>query len=142
MADKPHWFYQQSGVIPCRLRDGQLEVLLITSRKKKRWIIPKGIIEFALTARESAVKEAEEEAGVLGKVSSERLGAYEYSKWGGTCRVEVFVLRVTKVRDEWQESRDRQREWLSVEKAARRVREEDLKSLILQLPEYLKKTEE
>jgi len=33
---------QQSGVITYRKKQGKLEILLITSRNKGRWIVPKG----------------------------------------------------------------------------------------------------
>ena len=41
-----------------------LEVLLITSRHSKRWILPKGWLQPDLTAAENAAREAFEEAGV------------------------------------------------------------------------------
>ena len=58
--------FSQSAVIPYRLSKNGLEILLITSLKRKHWIVPKGYIEFNLTPFESAKKEAYEEAGVLG----------------------------------------------------------------------------
>src|SRR5210317_1534724 len=58
MAVKSDYFCRQSGVIPYRVRKGNLEILLITSRRERRWIIPKGIIEPDYSARNSAAKEA------------------------------------------------------------------------------------
>ncbi len=59
--------YHQSGVVPFRKKGKKkIEIFLITSVKKQRWIIPKGYVEFNLSAFESAKKEAIEEAGVLG----------------------------------------------------------------------------
>ncbi len=49
MRTQPDYFYNQSAVIPFRFRRDKLEVLLITSRRRKRWIIPKGIVEQDLT---------------------------------------------------------------------------------------------
>jgi 8-oxo-dGTP pyrophosphatase MutT (NUDIX family) len=66
--------YKQSGVIPYRKKQGKIEVMLITSRNKGRWIIPKGVIEPDLNPRASAAKEAFEEAGVQGDVHSKLLG--------------------------------------------------------------------
>ncbi len=126
----------QSGVIPYRCRHGELEVLLITSRKRKRWLIPKGIVETWLSPKDSAVKEAWEEAGILGQVIQPPLGTYQYDKWGGTCRVEVFLLQVETVLESWPEEwRDRQ--WLSLEEAASRVDEAELKQMILAVPGLL-----
>lgn len=127
---KPDGYYEQSAVIPYRLRDGRLEVLLITSRKRKRWVLPKGVREPDLSAAESAAKEALEEAGIGGRVSAEAVGRYAYRKWGGTCRVEVFAMEVESVLDRWAED-FREREWLTPEEAARRVDEPALQRLLL-----------
>jgi 8-oxo-dGTP pyrophosphatase MutT (NUDIX family) len=142
MSQNPNWInsdqiYNQSAVIPYRHTPQGIEVMLITSRKRKRWVIPKGIVEQHLSAAESAVQEAWEEAGIRGEVSDRPVGMYRYKKWGGTCRVKVFLLRVKAVIDDWPESTIRSREWLSVPEAAGRVDEADLKQMILSLPEIL-----
>ncbi len=111
--------------------------MLVTSRSGKRWVIPKGIIESDLTSLESAEKEAFEEAGVLGKAQANAIGRYQYNKWGGTCTVEVFLLEVEKVLQEWPESQLRQREWLKVEGAIKRVDEKTLKKIIRRVPKLL-----
>jgi len=129
--------FQQSGVIPYRIHQGSLEILLITSRKSKRWVIPKGLIELHMNAAESAMNEAWEEAGIRGQVSETAIGTYEYKKWGGTCHVEVFGLHVETLLQDWPEDSIRQRQWFSVTKAAERVREADLKQMILALPTAL-----
>ncbi len=82
--------FRQSSVLPYRLGKKGLEVLMITSMKRKRWIIPKGIVEPDMTPWDSAAKEALEEAGVEGDVSSQKIGRYHYEKWGGLCRCDVF----------------------------------------------------
>ncbi len=133
MRTQPDYFYSQSAVIPFRLRSDKLEVLLITSRRRKRWIIPKGIIEEDLTPIESAQKEAWEEAGVVGVVRGPSLGSYDNEKWGGICQVAVYAMQVKAVHDAWPED-DRTREWMDVKTAAERVREADLETMILALP--------
>ncbi len=140
---KPAYFYQQSGVIPYRWRQAEethkdgLDVLLITTRKQKRWIIPKGIVEPDLSPRESAAKEAFEEAGIEGEVAERPIGNYTREKWGGTCTIQVFPFQVTNMLDEWPEGDRRKREWLRLEDAAARVQEDQLKTLLCKLPEYL-----
>jgi phosphohistidine phosphatase len=136
MGNVPDYFYDQSAVIPFRRREGCLEVLMITSRRKKRWVIPKGVKEPELSAADSATKEALEEAGIRGGVSSQPLGSYRYKKWGGVCEVQVFAMAVDTVLTDWEESyRDRQ--WVSLEEARRRVREKELKMILRSLPERL-----
>jgi 8-oxo-dGTP pyrophosphatase MutT (NUDIX family) len=68
--------FTKSAVIPYRLNNGKLEILLVTSIKKKNWIVPKGYIEFNLTPFESAKKEAYEEAGVVGSNETVEVGQF------------------------------------------------------------------
>ncbi len=113
---------------------------MITSRKRKRWVIPKGVKEPDLGAAASAAKEALEEAGIQGMVSTQPLGSYRYEKWGGICTVQVFAMAVDSVLDAWEESyRDRQ--WVSLEEARQRITEEELRAIVRSLPERLKTLE-
>lgn len=112
-----------------------MEVLLITSMKRRRWIVPKGIIEPGLTAAASAAREALEEAGVAGTMASDPLGSYHHRKWGGVCTVRVYPLHVLRELDDWEESALRQRRWASVSDAVGLVDNEGLRGLIAMLPE-------
>jgi len=125
--------YRQSGVIPYRFQGAELQVLLITSRKGKRWIIPKGIVEAEFSPAESAVKEALEEAGVRGTIAPEPVGSYQYQKWGGTCTVDVFLMKVETSEPTWEED-FRKREWLPLDKAIARIREKPLRKIMANLP--------
>jgi 8-oxo-dGTP pyrophosphatase MutT (NUDIX family) len=136
MGNVPVYFYIQSAVIPCRWQDGRLDILMITSRKKKRWVIPKGVKEPELSAADSAAQEALEEAGIKGTVFPAPVGEYSYEKWGGRCTVQVFVMAVETVLPVWQESY-RDREWVSLEEAHRRVTEQGLKKILTALPGQL-----
>jgi len=133
---RPDYYYTQSAVIPYRQRDGALQVLMITSRKKRHWIVPKGIKEPELSPQASAAKEALEEAGIEGRVSERPIGSYRYRKWGGTCTVEVFTMAVDEVHPTWDESY-RDREWVPLEAAVDRIENRDLKALLRALPAFL-----
>ncbi len=111
------FYFSQSGVIPYRIHNDKLQILLITSVKKKRWIIPKGFVELRLTAFESAKKEAFEEAGIIGTGEELELGAYEIQKQTGKIEVRVFPLLVTKVLEEYPEVNLRQRKWFDYDDA-------------------------
>lgn len=130
MPEVPDHFFRQSAALPYRHRDGRLEYLLITSRRGRRWVIPKGVREPGLSAAESAAKEAFEEAGIEGRVAGGPVGSYEYSKWGGVCSVQVFPLQVRIIHPHWPESQ-RRRVWLGPEAAAARIDEPDLQRLLL-----------
>ncbi|MBN1447549.1 MAG: NUDIX hydrolase [Bacteroidetes bacterium] len=113
----PSWFFEQSSVIPWRRHHRGVEILLITTPKTRRWIFPKGVIDPGLTARTAARKEATEEAGIDGIVSETRIGEYTYEKWKGTCRVQVFAMKVTEIHDSWEEDHLRHRKWVSLKEA-------------------------
>lgn len=133
MKPRPPWFYRQSAVIPYRASEAGIQVLLVTSRGGKHWIIPKGIIDPGMTAVESGCKEAYEEAGVRGRPRPTALGKYRYNKWGGVCTVEVFALEVLSVSATWPESAIRRRQWMDVKEAAEALEEPELKKLILSI---------
>ena len=131
---RPAYYYNQSSVIPYRYKQGKLEILLILSSKKKHYVVPKGIKEPGLTPRESAEKEALEEAGIKGKVGVNPIGFYTYEKWQATCTVAVYPMEVTSMIDEknWQESH-RSREWFKPDVAADMLLQQALKSMVLGL---------
>src|SRR5947209_1299245 len=56
-----------------------------------------------------------------------------YEKWGRPYAVEVYLLCVDEVLDEWDE-RYRVREWVSVAEAADRVGEARLKEMLARVP--------
>mgnify|MGYP000103174730 CR=1 FL=1 len=114
----PDSFFRQSAVVPFRKTDNGIEVLLITSRERGRWIVPKGVVEPDLTPAESALVEAYEEAGLKGRVVGKTLGSFTYEKWEGTCRVKVFAMEVRRVLDAWPEKGQRKRRWLPLAEAA------------------------
>ena len=117
MTSKPNYWYQQSAVLPFRRTASGIEILVITSRRRKRWILPKGIIEPGMSSHDSAVKEAFEEAGVCGRVGAQPLGSYSQEKWHGTCHIEVFPFEVTDILDTWPESMFRERRWVTPDEA-------------------------
>ena len=129
MKKKPEYWYKQSSVIPFRKNEEDFEVLLITTRKKRKWILPKGIVDIGLTPKQSAVKEALEEAGIKGKLLPQKLGNYSYKKWGGKCDVEVFGLEVKIILDEWEES-FRARKWVQLNEAEKFVHDPKILELL------------
>ena len=125
--------FNQSGVIPYREKKGNLEILLITSIKKKKWIIPKGYIDFNLSPFESAKKEAFEEAGIIGSNETVELGRIELKKGNGTIHITIFSMEVVKILDDYPEKELRKRKWFSVEEAPSKVDFPGLPGLIKSL---------
>jgi 8-oxo-dGTP pyrophosphatase MutT (NUDIX family) len=119
----------------CWRRAPLLEILLVTSLRTKRWILPKGWPEAGLTLAGSAAREALEEAGVTGEIGAEPIGHYHYIKEKAghalPVKVEIFSLKVTRQRRSWAEKGAREILWLPVELAAARVEERSLRHLLL-----------
>jgi len=115
---------RQAAVIPYRIRKARLEVALVTTSKGNGWIVPKGGIDEGERARDAAIREAEEEAGLRGVVARRRLGRYRHVNGQGPCLVDVYVMRVTKVMEEWMEDGLRRRRWMRVPDAADRLQDE------------------
>ena len=136
MKNKPEYWYKQSAVIPYKIVAGKLEVLMVTSRKKKKWIFPKGIIEPNLTPSESAQKEAEEEAGVRGDILEEKIGDYVYAKWGGDCSVQVYGQKVNHLFETWEED-FRLRKWINFDEISEFTKDKNLIRMVQKLRSIL-----
>jgi 8-oxo-dGTP pyrophosphatase MutT (NUDIX family) len=116
--------------------DGQLEILLLTSRDTGRWVIPKGWPMGSKASHVVAATEAREEAGVKGIVEHDPLGSFGYGKAMAEglvlpCEVQVHALEVTGSFKDYKEKGERKLEWVSPQEAASRVAEAGLKKIIL-----------
>lgn len=126
----------QFAALPWR-RDaaGEVEVLLITSRETRRWVIPKGWPIKGKKSGPSAAQEAFEEAGVRGKVAKRPAGSYAYDKRlkNGRLqhvRVAVFALQVESEAEVYLEAGQREKLWLPPAEAATQVDEPELMVLL------------
>ncbi|MER9935102.1 NUDIX hydrolase [Mesorhizobium sp. M0088] len=133
---------RQVAAIPFRLiARGDIEVMLVTSRTTRRFIVPKGWPMKGKSGRKAATIEAQEEAGVLGKTLKQPAGTYSYWKRLANrfVRVDVIVylLEVSEELADWQEAKRRQRAWLAPADAAMLIDEPDLSTLVktLKLPQ-------
>ena len=115
---------RKAAVIPYRVRRKRLEVALVTTSGGKGWIVPKGTVAQGEQARDAAMREAEEEAGLLGVLPRKPLGCYRLVNGDGPCHVDVYLMRVTSVLDHWLEDDLRRRRWMRVRDAAACVRKE------------------
>lgn len=126
----------QFAALPYRLTaEGGLEILLITSRSTRRWIIPKGWPMGKRPAHKVAAQEAAEEAGVEGKIGKSAIGSYHYDKVLSTgavahCRVDVYALEVRRQKSAWPERKRRERRWMDLAEAAGLIDDVELAPLI------------
>lgn len=130
--------FKQSGVIPYRLNNGVLEILLITSIKRQKWIIPKGYVEFNLSPFESAKKEAFEEAGIIGSNETYELGTVELDTGIGLTHMKIFSMEVIKILDDYPEKELRKRKWFNAEEASSKVTIPDIPVMIASLQAKVK----
>lgn len=125
----------QFGALCYRFRDNKLKILLVTSRRSKRWGIPKGWPIDGATPAEAAATEAWEEAGIKGRVHPECIGFYHYTKTDKgdgplPCIVAVFAIRATRIQDDFPEVIERKRKWVSRKKAAKLVSDPELARIL------------
>ena len=127
----------QYGVLPYRFTDtNSLEVLLVTTRQTRRWIIPKGWPIKGLKPPRSAAREAYEEAGIRGTVGAKSIGVFSYEKSleanGGSvpCEVRVFPMIVKRQLDTWPEAHERETRWFEPTEALSVTKEKGLRQLI------------
>ena len=107
-------------------------------RAYEYWDFPKGIVEPWQSPEDAALEEAFEEAGVRGSLVGNALGDYEYEKWDGVCRVDVFLMRVEEVLASWPEAGIRERVWVGVDEAVELVEIDDVCRLIQQARALMK----
>lgn len=128
----------QFGALCWRVKNDRVEVLLVTSRRRKRWVLPKGWPMDGATPVEAAEREAWEEAGVTGAAKPVCLSIYSYIKDLSKderlpCVVAVFPVKVKKQHDTWPEKKERRRRWMSLKDASKAVEEKELSLLLAHL---------
>ena len=124
----------QFAALCWRIKNDQVQICLITSRNRKRWIIPKGWPIHKQTPANAAATEAYEEAGISGEAFDICLGVYSHNtlaKVGNAPIITmVYPLHVTHVHSRWPEKEQRRRKWFSLKKAAKKLSEPALKQIV------------
>jgi 8-oxo-dGTP pyrophosphatase MutT (NUDIX family) len=115
------WTAQQAGTLPYRLGERGREVLLVTSKRTARWVLPKGWPKAGESLAQSAARETYEEAGVTGVVEPVELGRFVTTRLRMGSRahyvVVIYPLRVELELADWPERQDRRRQWFSLAEA-------------------------
>lgn len=125
----------QFGALCYRIVKDKPQILMITSRNSKRWIIPKGWPMHGKTPIECALAEAWEEAGVKGRAHDQCLGLFSYRKEMDKisdlpCVALVYPIKVKTLANDYPEAGQRKRRWMSRKKAAAQVNEPDLSQIL------------
>lgn len=125
MASNENNILCQYGALPFLMtEEGEVRILLVTTRGQRDWIIPKGWPIRHLTAAATAAREAYEEAGVIGTIVGDRpCGSFIYEKRASSrgrmvCEVSVFLLAVERQLRKWPEKSQRNTRWFTPEAAS------------------------
>lgn len=125
---------KQFAALPFRLDKSELRVMLITTRRKRRWSVPKGSPMRNKKPHLTAAIEAYEEAGLVGVIATRAVGSFKHRKRKGdrkrTMSVDVFPMRVHGRERWWPEKGERDAIWVSPKTAARLVHKPRLRRLI------------
>ncbi|TCR66152.1 NUDIX hydrolase [Bosea sp. BK604] len=125
----------QVGTLPLRrTTNGSVEILLVTSRARQRWVVPKGWPVKGMKDYDAAAREAYEEAGVVGRIKKKSSGSYSYWKRlpeeTALCDVKLYVMEVERQLETWPEQGQRRCQWFKLADAADLVDEPELRTVI------------
>ena len=132
---------KQVAALPLRRSvTGELEVLLVTSRRTGRFIIPKGWPLKGHKDWKAAALEASQEAGVSGEFDKQPIATFQYWKRLKdrfvSIEVDVYPLRVEAEHPNWKERDQRSRAWVTPAQAATLVDETQMMSLLTALRDF------
>ena len=120
------------AVVPVLKKNNTHHVCLVTSRCKRKWIVPTGKPEKHLSNEQVALLEAYEEAGVRGKLDK------SFRKTIGVCspsgrkvrQTELFLINIERRLNKWPEMKQRRRKFVDIRKLDRFVCDKQLSKTI------------
>ena len=106
----------------------RLTILLVRAKKDPSvWIFPKGHIEPGESAADAALREVEEEAGVVAELIEPVGRPQEFQSGKEQVSVQYFLMRA---RSESASSEGRDKQWFSIDEALRALSFEDARQLV------------
>ncbi|MBO0344658.1 NUDIX hydrolase [Roseibium sp. CAU 1637] len=133
----------QIGALCYRWMDDELQVLLLTTRDTRRWILPKGWPMMKKKGHRTALIEAFEEAGVIGRVTDKQpFDSFQSHKgFGGGLKVDtsvlVYVIEAVEMTENFPEAGEREIRWLSVGEALDLIEEDAAKPILSRFSEEM-----
>ncbi|MEM7523814.1 MAG: NUDIX hydrolase [Pseudomonadota bacterium] len=127
---------RQAAALCWRPATDGVEVLLVTTKRTRRWTPPKGGVMKGEDAADAAVREAWEEAGVVGEAAPDAIGAYDYLKLLKDGRrwerrtVDVFAVKVGEMAEDYPEEGQRSHCWVAPADAGGMVHERMLRQIV------------
>ena len=118
---------EQAGAIIINSKSATPLVLLVTAKRNPaQWVFPKGHVEKGETLEQTALREAEEEAGIRGTIV-DRAGNLTFSVDGESFYVHYFLVTT---KDEGTPEKGRQLRWCTYEEALKALPFENGRALL------------
>jgi 8-oxo-dGTP pyrophosphatase MutT (NUDIX family) len=109
----------QAGAVVFRTDGGSVRILLVRSRKNPAvWVFPKGHLEARESHVEAALREAEEEAGILGTALGLAGPTLRFQSGDESVAVKYYLVHLTADADSPE---GREKVWLSPDEALERL---------------------
>ncbi|WP_374302079.1 NUDIX hydrolase [Paracoccus sp. (in: a-proteobacteria)] len=97
------------------------EVVLVTRKSRKEWILPKGRRIAGKSGSRSALREAYEEGGLKGRVFTGKKAEVTSTQNGKKVRLTLYYMRIDKLLKRWPERGQRKRVVVSHAEAVKLV---------------------
>ena len=124
----PKTVVEQAGAVVFRSAADRLQILLVRAKKTpNQWIFPKGHIEPGESAKDAALRETREEAGVIGRAITALAPALEFDSGRERVRVRYYLLAAT---GETPTGEGREKRWAEPEVALRELSHQDARELL------------
>ena len=123
----------QAGVLAYMADPADRRMVIVTSRRTRRWVFPKGSVDRGMAPAQAATHEAFEEAGRIGQADDTPVGFFMTPKirppliW--TVVVTLFPMPIDVVLDDWQEAHQRERRFVTMEEARELLSQPDMIAL-------------
>jgi bis(5'-nucleosidyl)-tetraphosphatase len=105
----------QAGAVVFRTDGGSVRILLVRSRKHPGvWVFPKGHLESGESHADAALREAGEEAGILGTIVGRTGSALMFQSGDESVAVEYYLVHLTA---DAPSPEGREKVWLSPDEA-------------------------
>ncbi len=121
------------GVIPFQITDGNITVLLVTSIRTQRWILPKGNLKSNESRKKGCLREAFEEAGIDGKILKDfpmTMVMPDKAEASGEMPVIFYPMLVKNQAKKWPEKDSRQRKWMGLDAALAEIPSKDVLNVL------------
>lgn len=121
---------REIGVLPYRIRNEELEIVLVTTRGRKHWIFPKGQTNKRLKDSKVAQIEAFEEAGIIGDIETGNDREFYIRRGNRKIKIHVFPMKCKKVLIDWPECDQRERVVIRIDQGLKMIKGKTLRKCV------------